>query len=95
MCDKRECVRDLCARQRGYRKSDASVRVAQKRGGQANIRQILGNLERANFPRLMGTVRTSPASADTQLLLAPESGAGCSCTHSIQTSVGYLPRALE
>ena len=29
------------------------------------------------------------------MLLAPETSAGCSCTHSIQTSVGYLPRALE
>ena len=28
------------------------------------------------------------------MLLAPETSAGCSCTHSIQTSVGYLPRAL-
>ncbi len=29
------------------------------------------------------------------MLLAPETSAGCSCTHSIQTSVGYLPRILE
>ena len=29
------------------------------------------------------------------MLLAPETSAGCSCTHSIQTSVGYLPRSLE
>jgi len=29
------------------------------------------------------------------MLLAPETSAGCSCTHSIQTSVGYLPRLLE
>ena len=29
------------------------------------------------------------------MLLAPETSAGCSCTHSIQTSVGYLPRAME
>jgi len=29
------------------------------------------------------------------MLLAPESSAGCSCTHSIQTSVGYLPRTME
>ena len=28
------------------------------------------------------------------LLLAPESSAGCSCTHAIQTSVGYLPKSL-
>ncbi len=28
------------------------------------------------------------------MLLAPESSAGCSCTHSIQTSVGYIPKAL-
>jgi outer membrane protein assembly factor BamB len=27
------------------------------------------------------------------MLLAPESSAGCSCTHAIQTSVGYAPRA--
>lgn len=27
-------------------------------------------------------------------LLAPETSAGCSCTHSIQTSVGYIPKAL-
>ena len=26
------------------------------------------------------------------MLLAPETSAGCSCTHSIQTSVGYLPK---
>ena len=29
------------------------------------------------------------------MLLAPETSAGCSCTHSIQTSLGYLPRSLE
>jgi hypothetical protein len=29
------------------------------------------------------------------MLLAPETSAGCSCTHSIQTSVGFLPRSLE
>ncbi|MBX3731855.1 MAG: PQQ-binding-like beta-propeller repeat protein [Verrucomicrobiae bacterium] len=29
------------------------------------------------------------------LLLAPESSAGCSCTHAIQTSVGFLPRAMS
>jgi outer membrane protein assembly factor BamB len=28
------------------------------------------------------------------MLLAPESSAGCSCTHAIQTSVGYLPASL-
>ncbi len=28
------------------------------------------------------------------LLLAPESSAGCSCTHSIQISVGYRPQSL-
>lgn len=28
------------------------------------------------------------------LLLAPESSAGCSCTHAIQTSMGYLPKTL-
>ena len=28
------------------------------------------------------------------LLLAPESSAGCYCTHSIQTSVAYLPQSL-
>jgi outer membrane protein assembly factor BamB len=28
------------------------------------------------------------------LLLAPETSAGCSCTHAIQTSVGYIPRSL-
>jgi outer membrane protein assembly factor BamB len=28
------------------------------------------------------------------MLLAPESGAGCSCTHAIQTSVGYFPKSL-
>ena len=28
------------------------------------------------------------------MLLAPETSAGCSCTHSIQTSLGYLPKAL-
>lgn len=28
------------------------------------------------------------------MLLAPESSAGCSCTHSIQTSLGYLPKDL-
>ncbi len=27
-------------------------------------------------------------------LLAPESSAGCSCTHAIQTSVGYIPQSL-
>jgi hypothetical protein len=27
------------------------------------------------------------------LLLAPETSAGCSCTHSIQTSIGYIPKA--
>lgn len=27
-------------------------------------------------------------------LLAPETSAGCSCTHAIQTSVGYIPKAL-
>ena len=27
------------------------------------------------------------------LLLAPETSAGCSCTHAIQTSVAYLPKA--
>jgi outer membrane protein assembly factor BamB len=26
------------------------------------------------------------------LLLAPETSAGCSCTHSIQTSIGYIPK---
>ena len=29
------------------------------------------------------------------LVLAPESSAGCSCTHSIQTSVAYLPRGAS
>lgn len=29
------------------------------------------------------------------MLLAPESSAGCSCTHAIQTSVGYLPKSLS
>jgi outer membrane protein assembly factor BamB len=29
------------------------------------------------------------------MLLAPETSAGCSCTHSIQTSLGFLPRSLE
>jgi len=28
------------------------------------------------------------------MLLAPETSAGCSCTHAIQTSIGYLPKAL-
>ncbi|TWU14044.1 Outer membrane protein assembly factor BamB [Symmachiella macrocystis] len=28
------------------------------------------------------------------LMLAPESSAGCSCTHSIQISVGYIPSAM-
>ncbi len=28
------------------------------------------------------------------MLLAPESSAGCSCTHAIQTSVGYTPKEL-
>lgn len=28
------------------------------------------------------------------MLLAPESSAGCSCTHAIQISVGYLPKSL-
>ena len=28
------------------------------------------------------------------LLLAPETSAGCSCTHAIQTSVGYIPKGL-
>ncbi len=28
------------------------------------------------------------------MLLAPESSAGCSCTHAIQTSVGYVPKSL-
>lgn len=28
------------------------------------------------------------------MLLAPESSAGCSCTHSIQISVGYIPEAM-
>lgn len=27
------------------------------------------------------------------MLLAPETSAGCSCTHAIQTSVGYLPKS--
>jgi len=27
-------------------------------------------------------------------LLAPETSAGCSCTHAIQTSVGYIPRSM-
>ncbi len=27
-------------------------------------------------------------------LLAPETSAGCSCTHAIQTSIGYIPKAL-
>jgi outer membrane protein assembly factor BamB len=27
-------------------------------------------------------------------LLAPETSAGCSCTHAIQTSVGYIPKSL-
>ncbi|MCD8533983.1 MAG: hypothetical protein LR011_03990, partial [Verrucomicrobia bacterium] len=29
------------------------------------------------------------------LLLAPETSAGCSCTHSIQTTVAYIPTALQ
>ncbi len=29
------------------------------------------------------------------LLLAPETSAGCSCTHAIQTSVAYLPRSTR
>ena len=29
------------------------------------------------------------------LLLAPETSAGCSCGHSIQTSIAYVPRALD
>ncbi|MFM7803025.1 MAG: hypothetical protein ACKPGK_00815, partial [Verrucomicrobiota bacterium] len=28
------------------------------------------------------------------MLLAPETSAGCSCTHAIQTSIGYLPKSL-
>lgn len=28
------------------------------------------------------------------MLLAPESSAGCSCTHAIQTSAGYFPKSL-
>jgi hypothetical protein len=28
------------------------------------------------------------------MLLAPESGAGCSCGHSLQTSVAYVPRSV-
>lgn len=28
------------------------------------------------------------------LLLAPETSAGCSCTHAIQSSIGYIPRGL-
>ena len=28
------------------------------------------------------------------MLLAPETSAGCSCTHAIQTSIGYIPRTL-
>lgn len=28
------------------------------------------------------------------LLLAPETSAGCSCTHAIQTSIGYIPKGL-
>lgn len=28
------------------------------------------------------------------MLLAPESSAGCSCTHAIQTSVGYIPASF-
>ena len=28
------------------------------------------------------------------LLLAPETSAGCSCGHSIQTSIAYVPKAL-
>lgn len=29
------------------------------------------------------------------MLLAPETSAGCSCTHAIQTSMGYLPKDLD
>jgi len=29
------------------------------------------------------------------MLLAPESSAGCSCTHAIQTTVGYVPKTLS
>ncbi len=29
------------------------------------------------------------------LLLAPETSAGCSCTHAIQTSIGYIPKAVQ
>jgi hypothetical protein len=28
------------------------------------------------------------------LLLAPETSAGCSCTHAIQSSIGYIPKGL-
>lgn len=28
------------------------------------------------------------------MLLAPETSAGCSCTHAIQTSIGYIPKSL-
>ena len=28
------------------------------------------------------------------MLLAPETSAGCSCTHAIQTSIGYIPKVL-
>ena len=28
------------------------------------------------------------------MLLAPETSAGCSCTHAIQTSIGYIPKTL-
>ena len=28
------------------------------------------------------------------MLLAPETSAGCSCTHAIQTSIGYMPKGL-
>jgi SAM-dependent methyltransferase len=30
-----------------------------------------------------------------RILLAPETSAGCSCTHAIQTSMGFVPKALR
>ena len=52
----------------------------------------LDTLERTEIPGVRGGcwLGLLPAGG---LLLAPEQSAGCSCTHSIQTSVAYIPKA--
>ncbi|HJN89839.1 MAG TPA: PQQ-binding-like beta-propeller repeat protein [Verrucomicrobiota bacterium] len=54
----------------------------------------IGTNKRSQFEGIRSGCWLSLISAGG-MLLAPETSAGCSCTHSIQTSVGFMPRVFE